>query len=120
MEVLFIVLNDLAYLDKILLKFVDLRVRGATILDSMGMQRAIMDNEGLSFLLNGPFQKSLSDEQKISKTIFTVIPEDRKAEEIISAVKEIVSTSKKQVIGFMFTVPVSGIYPMKNKIKEEI
>ena len=42
MEALFIVLNDLSYLEAILQRFVELRVRGATIIDSMGMARAIM------------------------------------------------------------------------------
>ncbi|MDY0211064.1 MAG: hypothetical protein RBQ91_06660 [Acholeplasma sp.] len=115
MEVLFIVLNDLNYLDDIFAKFVELEVRGATILDSKGMARAIMDNEGLNFLLSGPFQRSLDEEQKNSKTIFTVIPEAKKVEEVVNAVRKIVEASKKQVIGFMFTIPVSGIYPMKPK-----
>ncbi|MBM7453429.1 hypothetical protein JN09_000755 [Acholeplasma morum] len=115
MEVLFIVLNDLSYLDEIFKKFLELEVRGATILDSKGMARAIMDNEGLNFLLSGPFQRSLDDEQKNSKTIFTVVPEGQKAEDIVQAVRKIVEHSKKQVIGFMFTIPVSGIYTMKPK-----
>lgn len=115
MEALFIVLNDLTYLDQILSEFVELKVRGATIIDSMGMARAIMDSEGLNFLMSGPFQHSLDQEQKYSKTIFTVIPEGQKTEEVVDAVRKIVEKSKKQVIGFMFTVPVSGIYPMKPK-----
>ncbi|MDY0010628.1 MAG: hypothetical protein RBR96_02680 [Candidatus Izemoplasmatales bacterium] len=115
MEALFIVLNDLSYLDQILSKFVEMKVRGATILDSMGMARAIMDNEGLNFLMSGPFQRTFESDQKSSKTIFTVIPEPSKVEEVVREVRAIVETSNKQVIGFMFTVPVSGIYPMKPK-----
>lgn len=115
MEVLFIVLNDLSYLDQIFAKFLELKVRGATILDSTGMARAVMDNEGLSFLLSGPFQHSFLDNEKQSKTIFTVIPDEEKAKEVIQEIRMIVENSKKHVIGFMFTVPVSGIYPMKSK-----
>jgi len=113
MEALFIVLNDLSYLDVILNRFVELKVRGATILDSMGMARAIMNQEGMNFYQSGPFGRSLDDEQKQSKTIFTVIPEGQDASVIVEEVKKIVSSSKRSVIGFMFTVPVSGIYPMK-------
>ncbi|OQC10838.1 MAG: hypothetical protein BWX74_00425 [Tenericutes bacterium ADurb.Bin087] len=115
MQILFIVLNDLSYLDRILEKFLDLHVRGATIIDSQGMAAAIMQNEGLLSLLSGPFARSLENDQKGSKTIFTVIPEPEKVTEAVKAVQEIVAGSKKQVVGFMFTLPVSGIYPLKAK-----
>lgn len=114
MQILFIVLNDLSYLDKILEKFLELQVRGGTIIDSQGMASAIMQREGFgSLLARGPFARSLENDQKMSKTIFTVIPEEEKAKEVVRAIQEIVASSKKQVIGFMFTMPVNGIYPMK-------
>lgn len=119
MEVLFIVLNDLSYLDQIFAKFLELKVRGATVLDSTGMASAIMANEGLNFMLSGPFQHSFGDNDKKSKTIFTVIPDAEKAKNVIREIRAIVENSKKHVIGFMFTVPVSGIYPMKPKHIEE-
>jgi len=113
MEALFIVLNDLSYLEAIFNRFIELKVRGATILDSMGMARAIMNQEGMNFYSSGPFQRSLDNDQKQSKTIFTVIPEGQDAKIIVEEIKKIVASSKREVIGFMFTVPVSGIYPMK-------
>lgn len=115
MEALFIILNDLSYLEPILTRFVELKVRGATIVDSMGMARAIMNQEGMNFISSGPFQRSLDSDQKQSKTIFTVIPDGQDPKLIIDEVKKIVSTSTREVIGFMFTLPVSGIYPMKPK-----
>ncbi len=113
MQILFIVVNDLSFLDKILAKFLELKVRGATIIDSQGMAAAIMQSEGMASLLHGPFSRSLSDDQKASKTIFTVIPEEEKAKEVVSQIQLIMTHSKKEVVGFMFTVPVSGIYPLK-------
>jgi hypothetical protein len=35
--------------------------------------------------------------------------------EVVKAVQDIISDCKKQVVGFMFTLPVSGIYPLKPK-----
>lgn len=119
MQALFIVLNDLSYLEQILSKFLELKVRGATIMDSQGMAAAIMNNEGMNFIFSGPFQRSLDNDQKASKTIFSVIPEVEKVEEVVTEVRKIVEKSKKQVIGFMFTIPVSGIYPMKPKFIEK-
>lgn len=115
MEVLFIVLNDVSYLDSILKKFVELKVRGATIVDSAGMAKAMMESEGMNLLTSGPFQFSFGDDLGTSKTIFTVIPEVEKVQEVVDAVRSIVDKSKRPVIGFMFTMPVSGIYPMRSK-----
>lgn len=116
MQILFIVLNQLEFLDAILEKFLELKVRGGTIIDSQGMAMAIMKNEGVfGSLLFGPFSNELEKEQKNSKTIFTVIPEEEKVKEVVNAVQEILQSSNKQVVGFMFTIPVSGIYPLHKK-----
>lgn len=117
MQILFIVLNDLSFMDKILAKFLELKVRGATLIDSQGMAAAIMQNEGMTNLFSGPFSRSLENDQKESKTIFTVIPEDEKVQEVVREIQSIFEHSKKQVIGFMFTMPVSGIYPFKPKLQ---
>ena len=44
MNALFIVLNEIEYLDDILDGFVDIGVKGATILDSQGMGSAITNS----------------------------------------------------------------------------
>lgn len=114
MYALFIIINDLSFLDAVLEKLVELKVRGATIVDSKGMAQAIMDNERLSFLGSGNFfERFLDQDQKTSKTIFSVIPESDKMPTIIEGIKSVVSKSTKQVIGFMFTVPVAHIIPLK-------
>lgn len=116
MEALFIVLNDLSYQDKILSKFLELKIKGATIINSQGMASAILESEGmLNMLMTGPFSRSLDVDQKYSKTIFTVIPEGFDTALVVSEIRKIVESSKRQVVGFMFTVPVSGIYPLKPK-----
>lgn len=116
MEALFIVLNDLNYVDRVLEKFVELKVKGATIINSQGMASAILHGEGFMNLLNaGPFSKSLDADQKYSKTIFTVIPDTLEVGHIVSEIRAIVEDSNRKVVGFMFTMPVSGIYPLKSK-----
>ena len=65
MNVLFIVLNDLAYLDEILEEFVALKVRGATIIDSEGMAAAILKRDDLAVFNGGLFKV----ETKISNKI---------------------------------------------------
>ncbi|MFA5560177.1 MAG: hypothetical protein WC964_00210 [Acholeplasmataceae bacterium] len=114
MQILFIVLNDLTQLPTILDTFVKLKVRGATILDSEGMAKAVLENEGLNYLLSGPFQKISNQKVGSSKTIFTVIPKDEQAPLIVEEIQKVLTTSNEEVIGFMFTLPVSGIYPLKS------
>ncbi|NLB49130.1 MAG: hypothetical protein GX813_04780 [Erysipelotrichia bacterium] len=114
MQILFIILNDLNYLDEILQKFLARKVRGATIIDSEGMATAMMANEGFYNLLAGPFAGALEGGSKRSKTIFTVINDPAKVDEVVGEVREIASKSQENVIGFMFTLPVSGIYPLRS------
>ncbi|WP_025724793.1 hypothetical protein [Acholeplasma granularum] len=116
MEALVIVLNDLSFMDDILDKFLELNVRGATIVDTQGMASAIMEKEGSGHaLFSGPFYKSLVGDQNYSKTIFTVIPESFDKKNLIEEVRKILEQSERKVIGFMFTLPVSGIYPIHSK-----
>ena len=67
MQVLVIVLNDLSYRQKVLEIFIENNVRGATILDSEGMAKAVLENEGLGMLLGGPFAKSIPTNPASSK-----------------------------------------------------
>jgi hypothetical protein len=115
MEALFIVLNDLTFMDDILDKFIELHIKGATIIDSQGMAQAIIEKDGGGQgLFSGPFYKALVGDQNHSKMIFTVLPETFDKKHVIGEVRSILEQSKKAVIGFMFTMPVSGIYPIKS------
>lgn len=113
MQILYIVLNDLSHLPNILDTFVKLKVRGATILDSEGMAKAVLEYEGLNYLLSGPFQEINLKKIGSSKTIFTVIPKDEQVPIIVEEIQKVLADSHEEVIGFMFTLPVSGIYPLK-------
>ena len=61
MNVLFIVLNEVQYLDDILDSFVDIGVKGATILDSQGMGSAIAGGGRGSQPLFGSIRLFLDD-----------------------------------------------------------
>lgn len=118
MQILFIVLNDLSYQRPILELFIEHNVRGATILDSEGMAKAILEYEGMGMMLGGIFSKSIPSTPKGSKTIFTVIQDDEKLPELLNAIQCELEESKAPAIGFMFTLPVSGVYPLRsNKSK---
>ncbi len=118
MQVLFIVLNDLSYQQKVLEIFIEHKVRGATILDSEGMAKAVLQYEGLGMLLGGPFAKSIPTDPARSKTIFTVIPDDSVLPELVEKITKTLEDSSQRTVGFMFSLPVTGIYPLTSKVKQ--
>lgn len=115
MQILFIVLNDLSFQRPILELFVEHKVRGATILDSEGMAKAVLEYEGMGMMLGGLFSQSFPKTPKASKTIFTVVYDDQELPKLIEAIENTLESSNEHSVGFMFTLPVSGIYPLKTK-----
>ena len=116
MQALFIVLNDSNYMDDILEVFVKHGVKGATIVDSYGMGKALRESQTLSFLRSeekGSIDRSVPEHVDDSKTIFSVIPNDEDSALIIKTISHLLNYSKSDTVGFMFVVPVEGIYPMK-------
>lgn len=115
-QALFIILNDLHHLDDILENLVELGVKGATILDSEGMATHLMkEDPGLRYLFKMPLSESVRLEST-SKTIFTVVKNIEKVNEIVESIRHILEAENSEgPVGFMFSVPVSGIYLLQHK-----
>lgn len=113
MYALFIVLNEIDYLEDILSGFVENKISGATILDSQGMGSAIAnsDNEDIPFF--SKFRMLIGDSHPYSKTIFTVLESEIMVDKTVEVVREVVADIEDSGIGFMFTVPIAKVYPMK-------
>jgi len=114
MYALFLVLNEVDYLDTILSKFVEVGVKGATILDSQGMARAIAD---YNIPIFSSFRALFDGARPYNKTIFTVIDNEELLQKIVSVVQEIAHDAKKPCFGFMFTVPVSKVISLGSEYK---
>lgn len=114
MNALFIVLNETGYLDKILAKFCELGVRGATILESQGMASAIVHREMESIPLFGSLKTLLKGSRPYNKTIFTVIEDEVLLETTILAIQELLKDAPHWA-GMMFTVPVGNVYKLSHK-----
>lgn len=117
MHVLFLVLNEIEYLDDILSAFVDVGVKGATILDSQGMASAIASNGNKQLPLFGSLKSFLDSSRPYNKTVFTVIENEDLLEKAVEAVNNVIGDIRKPGIGLMFTIPVGNIYglPKNNK-----
>lgn len=112
MNVLFIVLNETEYLDDILDGFVEVGVKGATILDSQGMGSAITNSGRGHDAFFGAIRSFLDNARPYNKTIFTVIEDEEILMKAVRTVKEIVGDINKPGVGMMFTVPVGNVYGM--------
>ncbi|HHT44733.1 MAG TPA: hypothetical protein GXZ89_04480 [Fastidiosipila sp.] len=112
MNVLFIVLNKMEYLEDILDGFVDIGVKGATILDSQGMGSAITNSGQGSHPFFGSIRLFLDNAKPYNKTIFTVIEDEEMLLQIVEKVKSILGDINQPGVGMMFTIPVGNVYGM--------
>lgn len=113
MYVLFLVLNKTEYLDDILSAFVEIGVKGATILDSQGMGSALAYNGNEQFRPFGFLKDFLDSSRPYNKTIFTVLESKELVKKVTDTVNDILGDIKKPGIGLMFTVKVDEIFGMR-------
>ncbi len=113
MNVLFLVLNKTEFLDEILDAFVDVGVKGATILDSQGMGSALASNERNTPFF-GALMSLMDNTRPFNKTIFTVIEDKEILEKAVQAVKEILGDMKDPGCGLMFTLPLDNVYGFRD------
>jgi hypothetical protein len=98
------------FLDEVLEAFLELDIRGATVLDSVGMGRILAYEvpifAGLRSIIPGS--------RPYNKTIFTIIDED-KLESLVAAVEQICGDFSTPGMGVMFTVPVNFVKGLAQK-----
>lgn len=119
MYALFLVLNEVDYLDDILSTFLDIGVKGATILDSQGMGSAIVHGENRDIPLFRSLKSFLDSSRPYNKTIFTVIQSEELVRKAMQAVNDVVGDISKPGVGLMFTVPIGHIQGMNENCCDE-
>lgn len=112
MHVLFIVLNEVDYLDDILTGLMQAGVTGATILESQGMAGFMIDNDKISHSMVNIFRTFLTSARPFNKTIFTVLESDGLLDKAVTAVRQTLGDDAKPGMGMMFSVPIGGMYPL--------
>lgn len=112
MYALFIVLNQVDYLDDILASFLEIGVTGATILDSQGMGSAIANNDA-DVPLFGSLKAFLDNSRPYNKTIFTLIESEELVEKAVFAAKKVMGDIAQPGVGLMFTLPVGKVYGLR-------
>ncbi len=112
MKLLFIILNKEEYLDEVLEAFLELGLKGATIIDSVGMGRILAYEipifAGLRSLLPG--------NRPFNKTILTLV-EEEKIDDIVAAVEQIIGSFEKPGTGIAFSVPVDFVKGLAKELE---
>ena len=105
MKLLVFFLNKEEYLEEILEAFLELNIKGATILDSVGMG-SIMAQDIPIF---AGFKNLLQGSRPANKTILTVIPENL-VQPAIKAIEQIVGSLEDPGRGLLIVLNVEQIF----------
>lgn len=105
MKLLVLVLNDEDKVDEVLLNLTKAGVKGATVIDSVGMGGILGVKIPFFPKLNNLVQISKPD----NKTIFTVINNDSTLKEAVDMLRDTLQLEKPGT-GFLFVLPVLEIY----------
>ena len=104
MVAFFLILNKEETLDEVLEVYLEMGIRGATVIDSVGMGRILTVDvpifAGLRDLLPGS--------RPYNKTIFT-ITEDKKVPRLIEAVEQVIGSLDKPGTGIAFSIKVDTV-----------
>ena len=121
MKMLIFVLNDIGKLDELLIELSKRGLRGATIINSIGMARSIYKSKSSntyeSIIINSLkalLESSSSDE---NKTIFTIVDEIQE-KMFYEVVEKIVGPLSKENSGIIFTVPVDSVRGLSKNVTE--
>ena len=105
MKLLIFVLNKEEHLDEVLELFVELGVRGATVIDSVGMGRLLTHN----IPIFAGFTSMMQDNRPFNKTIFTVIDESLLGD-IVKGIESIIGSLDEPGTGILMTSPLDSVH----------
>ncbi|HOJ09137.1 MAG TPA: hypothetical protein PK733_00900 [Clostridiales bacterium] len=117
MQLLVLVLNKVELLDELLKSFVSAGIKGATILDSMGMARALTSGGNEDIPIFGSLRLILNEGHPYNKTLFVVLKDDE-VNICVRCIREVVGDLNKPDVGILFTVPVNFIEGLTKKNQE--
>ena len=115
MQLLIAVINAEEKLDEILSAFLEVGITGATLIDSEGMGRVVSRDVPIFAGLEALAAHSRPRNQ----TIFSVVKEEEKVEQVIVLLQEICGSLENPATGIVFTVPVTRAVGLAPELGEE-
>jgi nitrogen regulatory protein PII len=115
---LVVVINKVDKLNRILERFLEVDVRGATIIDSIGMGRTLVPEIATFATILEVFNVGRSKYPE-NKTIFTVIRDEQTLKEAEKVVREELDDFQEPGTGIMFILPVLDFRGLAAPLEEE-
>lgn len=115
MQLLVAVLNEEEKLDEILSAFLEVGITGATVVNSEGMGRLVSREVPIFAGLAALAARS----RPRNFTIFSVIGEDEKVDQVIALLQDICGSLEDPATGIVFTLPVSRVVGLAPELGEE-
>ena len=114
MKLLVLVLNDEEKVDETLLNLSRIGVRGATVIDSIGMGGVL----GVKIPFFRKIEGYVQIDKPDNKTIFTVIYDDAFLPSVVEMLKKTLNLEKPGT-GLMFVVPILEVYGTAEIVKKD-
>ncbi len=108
MFALVLILNDIYKLDNIHEVFYQAEI-GATTIDSQGMGKVLLDHN-INVPMLDSVKKLIDGRKPYSKTVFSIIRDKEKLDEIVEKIKAELDYFDEPGVGFMFVMPVVEVY----------
>jgi nitrogen regulatory protein PII len=113
MQLMVIVLNKVDKLENLLKEFIEIGIKGATVIDSTGMAKVLHDDFD-DIPIFGSIKMFINESYPFNKTIFVLL-KDEQIEPAIDSVKKIIGDLSKPDVGILFTMPVNRVEGIKFK-----
>ncbi|MEJ2050496.1 MAG: P-II family nitrogen regulator [Calditrichota bacterium] len=105
MKLLVFILNKEEHLEEILEAFLELNIKGATILDSVGMGSILAQD----IPIFAGFKNLMQGSRPANKTILTLIPENL-VQSAVKAIEQVVGSLEEPGSGLVFVLDVEQIF----------
>ena len=114
MELLIAVINDVDRVDAILAGFLEIGVKGATVIDSEGMGRVLSQE----IPIFAGLQTLISRSRPQNQTLFSVIDEPETMNKALNIIQEVCGRLDDPATGIAMTLPVNRVVGLAGELTE--
>ncbi|TCT12872.1 hypothetical protein EDC18_11143 [Natranaerovirga pectinivora] len=106
MELLVLVLNKPDELEILMKEFVNIGLKGATVIDSYGMASFLHNMDDIPMF--GSLKMLINNNQTSNKTVFVVLKKEQ-VKRAMATIKAVIGDLSQTNVGIAFTIPISQV-----------